>query len=427
MKRSTSSSREVASADNSSLVADASWDAFYAHQVMWDGWVDIEQPRIHIIGHWNYKEDVIKPVYVVSGADKVELFLNGKSLGEGEREYHFLYTFKDVQFETGKLEAIGYDETGKECCRTELQTAGKPEEIRLTFVQSPDGWKADGADMVLLQVEVMDKHGRRCPLANDLIHFEVEGPAEWCGGIAQGKDNYILSKDLPVECGINRALLRSLTTAGKVRITAKADGLKPAEISLSSLPVEMKDGLSKYIPGNELEGWLTRGETPLTPSYKDTKVDIAVLSAVAGANNEDAVHSFDDNELSEWKNDGKVNTAWITYHLERAGRVDEVCLKLTGWRMRSYPLEIYAGDELIWSGETAKSLGYVHLKVKPVLTDEITVRLKGASKEGDAFGQIVEVAAPVANELDLFKAKNGDKANHELRIVEIEFKENLWQ
>lgn len=91
------------------------------------------------------------------------------------------------------------------------------------------------------------------------------------------------------------------------------------------------------------------------------------------------------------------------------------------------PLEIYAGDELIWSGETAKSLGYVHLKVKPVLTDEITVRLKGASKEGDAFGQIVEVAAPVANELDLFKAKNGDKANHELRIVEIEFKENLWQ
>ena len=43
------------------------------------------------------------------------------------------------------------------------------------------------------------------------------------------------------------------------------------------------------------------------------------------------------------------------------------------------------------------------------------------------FGQIVEVAAPAAGELDLFKAKNGDKTNHELRIVEIEFKENLWQ
>lgn len=88
-------------------------------------------------------------------------------------------------------------------------------------------------------------------------------------------------------------------------------------------------------------------------------------------------------------------------------------------------LEIYAGDELIWSGETEKSLGYVHLKVKPVPASEITIRLKGSSKEDDAFGQIVEVAAPVANELDLFKAKDGDKTNHELRIVEVEFKENL--
>ena len=402
-------------------------DPFFAHQVMWDGWVDIENPRIHIVGHWNYKEGTVKPVYVVSSAERVELFLNGKSLGNGERNYNFLFTFKEVAFAPGNLEAVGYDENGKECCRTRLLTAGEPQQIKLSAIQNPDGWKADGADMVLLQVEVTDKDGNRCPLANDLIHFEVEGPAEWRGGIAQGKDNFILSKDLPVECGINRALIRSLTTAGTVRVTAKADGLQPAEISFSSLPIEVKDGLSKYIPGNNLEGRLTRGETPLTPSYKDTKVDVNILSAVAGANNEDAANSFDDNELSEWKNDGRAGTAWITYHLERAARVDEVCVKLTGWRLRSYPLEIYAGDELIWSGETDKSLGYVHLKVKPVLTNEITIRLKGASKEGDAFGQIVEVAAPAAGELDLFKAKDGDKINHELRIVEIEFKENLWQ
>ena len=402
-------------------------DPFYAHQVMWNGWVDIENPRIHIVGHWNYKEDVVKPVYVVSSAEKVELFLNGKSLGNGQRDYHFLYTFKDVAFVPGKLEAVGYDKNGKECCRAELQTAGKPEQIKLSVIQSPKGWKADGADMVLLQVEVMDKDGRRCPLANDLIHFDVEGPAEWRGGIAQGKDNYILSKDLPVECGINRALIRSFTTPGTVRITAKADGLQSAEISFSSAPVEVKNGLSNYIPGDELEGRLTRGETPLTPSYKDTKVDVNILSAVAGANQDEAIKSFDDNELSEWKNDGRLNSAWITYSLERAARVDEICMKLTGWRLRSYPLEIYAGDELIWRGETEKSLGYIHLNVKPVLTNEITIRLKGASKEGDGFGQIVEVAAPAAGELDLFKAKNGDKTNHELRIVEIEFKENLWQ
>lgn len=399
-------------------------DSYFAHQVMWDGWVDTENPRLHIVGHWNYEPGVVKPVYVVSNTDSVALFLNGEPMGQAQRDYHFLFTFDKIAFTPGVLEAVGYND-GKEAARMQLRTAGKPAKLKLAAIQHPKGWKADGADLVLLQVEVVDAEGNRCPLANDLIHFTVEGPAEWRGGIAQGPDNYILSEKLPVECGVNRALLRSSVTAGKVVVRAEAEGLASASLELVSSPVEVQNGLSTYIPGDDLEGSLDRGETPLSPSYIDRAVDVAVLSAEAGINTEEACKSWDDNELSEWKNDGKASTAWIKYHLERIARVDEVCMKLTGWRMRSYPLEIYAGDELIWSGETEKSLGYVHLKVKPVPASEITIRLKGSSKEDDAFGQIVEVAAPVANELDLFKAKDGDKTNHELRIVEVEFKESL--
>lgn len=398
-------------------------DSYFAHQVMWDG-VDTENPRLHIVGHWNYEPGVVKPVYVVSNTDSVALFLNGKPMGQAQRDYHFLFTFDKIAFTPGVLEAVGYND-GKEAARMQLRTAGKPAKLKLAAIQHPKGWKADGADLVLLQVEVADAEGNRCPLANDLIHFTVEGPAEWRGGIAQGPDNYILSEKLPVECGVNRALLRSSVTAGKVVVRAEAEGLASASLELVSSPVEVQNGLSTYIPGDDLEGSLDRGETPLSPSYINRAVDVAVLSAEAGINTEEACKSWDDNELSEWKNDGKASTAWIKYHLERIARVDEVCMKLTGWRMRSYPLEIYAGDELIWSGETEKSLGYVHLKVKPVPASEITIRLKGSSKEDDAFGQIVEVAAPVANELDLFKAKDGDKTNHELRIVEVEFKESL--
>ena len=399
-------------------------DSYFAHQVMWDGWVDTENPRLHIVGHWNYEPGVVKPVYGVSNTDSVALFLNGKPMGQAQRDCHFLFTFDKIAFTPGVLEAVGYND-GKEAARMQLRTAGRPAKLKLSAIQHPKGWKADGADLVLLQVEVADAEGNRCPLANNLIHFMVEGPAEWRGGIAQGSDNYILSEKLPVECGVNRALLRSSVTAGKVVVRAEAEGLASASLELVSSPVEVQNGLSTYIPGDDLEGSLDRGETPLSPSYIDRAVDVAVLSAEAGINTEEACKSCDDNELSEWKNDGKASTAWIKYHLERIARVDEVCMKLTGWRMRSYPLEIYAGDELIWSGETEKSLGYVHLKVKPVPASEITIRLKGSSKEDDAFGQIVEVAAPVANELDLFKAKDGDKTNHELRIVEVEFKENL--
>ena len=122
---------------------------------------------------------------------------------------------------------------------------------------------------------------------------------------------------------------------------------------------------------------------------------------------------------------GKLSTGWITYKLEKKAVISDICMKLTGWRLRSYPLEIYAGKELIWSGETERSLGYVHLKpVKDVKTNEITIRLKGAGKDEDAFGGIVEVAEPAAGELDLFKSKSkNSNAKSELRIVEIDFTE----
>ena len=175
------------------------------------------------------------------------------------------------------------------------------------------------------------------------------------------------------------------------------------------------------MPQLTLKSRLNRGETPLTPSYSEQAKGVNIVSAKAGYDSEHASYCFDDNELSEWKNDGRLSTAWITYKLEKKAIVDDICLKLTGWRLRSYPLEVFAGKTLIWSGETERSLGYVHLKpTKRVMTDEITIRLKGTGKDKDAFGGITEVTQPAAGELDLFKAKNGGDTKSELRIVEID-------
>lgn len=235
-------------------------------------------------------------------------------------------------------------------------------------------------------------------------------------------DNYVGSMNLPVECGVNRVLVRSTTRAGDIHLSAYAEGLKPAYISVNSEEVKSEE----YLPQLTLKGRLDRGETPLTPSYTEKAKGIEIISAKAGYDSEHAGNSFDDNELSEWKNDGRLSTAWITYRLAKKATIDDICLKLTGWRLRSYPLEIYAGKTLIWSGETERSLGYIHLKLtKQVKTKEITIRLKGAGKDKDAFGGIVEVAEPAAGELDLFKAKNGGETKNELRIVEVEFLENI--
>ncbi len=397
-------------------------DAFFAHQVMWNGWVDTDKYQTHIIGHWNYPENTVKPVYVVSNAEQVELLLNGESLGKGKRDCHFLFTFDKVAYRPGRLEAVGYDENGWEVSRHALATAGDAARLELTAIQNPEGFHADGADMALLQVEVVDKDGRRCPLDNRTVSFTLEGEAEWRGGIAQGKDNHILDTKFPVECGINRALIRSTTRAGRITVTAEAEGLPAATLTLHTVPVKVTGGLSEYLPQMTLKGRLDKGETPLTPSYTDTMHDVAIVSAKAGSNQAEADNSYDDNELSEWANDGQLSTAWITYTLEREAAVDDICIKLNGWRSRSYPLEVYAGDELVWSGNTEKSLGYVHLKTdKPVRSDKITVRLKGSTTDKDAFGQIVEVAGGTANDMEK-KAKAG-RGKHKLRIIEIEFLE----
>lgn len=185
-------------------------DAFFAHQVMWNGWVDTEEDNTYIIGHWNYPANTVKPVYVVSTGEEVELFLNSQSLGKGKREYNFLFTFDNVAFKAGKLEAVSYNKAGKEISRYAVSTVGEPAGLKLTTIQNPEGFHADGADLALIQVEVVDKDGKRCPLDNRTIQFDLKGNAEWRGGIAQGKDNYILNTSLPVECGINRALSAAL-------------------------------------------------------------------------------------------------------------------------------------------------------------------------------------------------------------------------
>ena len=397
-------------------------DGFYAHQVMWNGWVDTDKFQTYIIGHWNYPKNTVKPIYVVSNGKNVELFLNGQSLGKGKREYNFLFTFDKVSYQPGKLEAVSYDKDGKEVSRYMISTVGEPAKLKLTTIQNPEGFHADGADMALIQVEVVDNNGKRCPLDNRTVQFTLKGNAEWRGGIAQGKNNHILDTNLPVECGINRALIRSTTTAGKIILTAKAEGLPTETLTLETVPVKINAGLSTYLPQATLKGKLDKGATPSTPSYKDTKKGIQILSAKAGFNHEEAENSFDDNELSEWKNDGKLSTAWITYTLEREAEIDDVCLKLQGWRTRSYPLEVFAGNKLIWSGNTDKSLGYVHLNIdNPVKASTITIRLKGNTSDNDAFGEITEVKAKVANEMELEKSKS----KNTLRIVEVEFLESI--
>lgn len=395
-------------------------DAFFAHQVMWDGWVDPENYRTHIIGHWNYSQDTKKDINVVSSGEQVELFVNGKSKGMGERSYHFLFTFQDIQWQSGTIEAVSYDSHKNILSKAEIKTSGDPVALKLTEMHAPDGFKADGADLALIQVEVVDAEGNRCPLANDKVSFDLQGVAEWRGGIAQGQgDNYILSKQLPVECGINRVLIRSTDKPGKVKLTAVARGLAPASIEFTTIPVKHTGGLSEYISGEHQPSNLSRGATPEGESYKPLRQSLQIIDAIAESNKDKTALSYDDNELSEWTNDGSLKTGWITYELEKDSEVSEIEMKLTGWRMRSYPIQIFVDDKEVFKGDTEKSLGYISIPITPTQGRFVKIQLVGQSQDNDAFGAIVEITG--TKELDLYKDPKALDAKGQLRIVEVEF------
>lgn len=365
-------------------------DAFYAHQVMWDGWVDVENPRIHIIGHWNYQPDTKKNIYVVSSADKVELFLNDISLGFGKQDYRFLYTFNDIQWQPGTIKAVGYDADGKQICQAEKKTAGEPDRIKLTLHIGPKGLIADGADMALVQVEVVDKDGNRCPTALNEIEFDLKGPAQWRGGIAQGPENCILSQSLPVECGVNRVLIRSTTQAGTITLNAKSEGLKSASVKIDSKSFKVKDGLSETMPDEGLVCRLDRGPTPKGPSFKVSRIAVPIIAATAGANKDKAAASYDDNEITAWVNDGKLATGWIQYEFEKSAKVSQIVLKLSSWRNKRYPLRIVIDGKEVWKGQTQQTLGYYTIQFEPTEGRSLKIELIGASQDNDAFN-IVEV------------------------------------
>ena len=245
-------------------------EMFYVSRVMQN-----EQPDLHIIGHWTYPAGTVKPVYVAaSHCDKVELFVNGKSLGvqtkatmfvdtfnratpprpnQGPGEpTGFIYAFPNVAFNPGVIKAVA-------SFKGEIETAGEPKAIKLTLHTGPQGLVADGSDVALIDFEVVDAKGRRCPTDEARVDFSVSGPVVWRGGFNAAMLNSTNNLYLSTECGINRVAIRSTTTPGTITVTAKRDGLTSATITVPSNATTINGGL-ELVPPQTLPGPVATGK-----------------------------------------------------------------------------------------------------------------------------------------------------------------------
>ena len=186
-----------------------------------------DKPMIHLLPHWNWKKGETVRVAAPSNCDEAELFLNGKSLGRKACDPVNTAEWQ-VEFAPGRLLVKGY-KNGKCVAKAEQRTAGKPYAVKL--MPQMDSIRNDGADTAVVNIAIVDKRGVVCPMANNLVKFEIEGDG-YIRGVGNGDPNSHESDVLPERhayCGLCQALVTSDLNAKSIKLIATSERLESAE------------------------------------------------------------------------------------------------------------------------------------------------------------------------------------------------------
>ena len=191
------------------------------------------KPLVHLLPHWNWpgKEGQLIPVWVYSNAARIELVVNGAALGSKEmpRNGHVEWT---VPYAPGSVVARGYDAAGHPVASDKVKTTGAPAALRLTTDRTR--LSADGEDVTMVTVTVVDAQGRVVPTADNAVHFDVSG-AGYVAGVGNGNPSDHdpdKSSDRHAFNGLCMVVVGAKATAGEIRLTANAPGLKSANLTL---------------------------------------------------------------------------------------------------------------------------------------------------------------------------------------------------
>jgi len=210
-------------------------DTFYYYKAWWG-----TEPVLHLFPHWNFegKEGETIPVWVHSNLDEVELFVNGKSQGS-QKVSRLGHVEWKVKYEPGVIEARG-SKDGKVALTEKRETTGLAAAIRLTVDRAEID--ADGEDVAILTVEVLDKEGRPVPTASNLISFKVSGAGALIG-VGNGDPNCQESDKDPKRSlfnGLAQVIVQSTREPGEIHIEAVKEGWDGPELTPAKLVVVTK-------------------------------------------------------------------------------------------------------------------------------------------------------------------------------------------
>lgn len=181
---------------------------------------------------WPGQEGNVTDIEVYAMAASAELFRNGMSLGR--QEIIDCKAIFQAEYLPGKLEVITYDTQGQELGREELITAAT--ETELTVCAEESVIKADGEDLAYISVEITDKAGIRKMLSDKKVTIKVSGAGTLVavGSAACRTEESYLNNSFTTCNGRMITIVRSNGKAGKIHVTASAEGLKDASVTVDA-------------------------------------------------------------------------------------------------------------------------------------------------------------------------------------------------
>jgi beta-galactosidase len=203
-------------------------DNFHYYKAWWQ-----DAPVLHLFPHWNWRAGDTVKVWCHSNLDRVELFLNGQSLGPRD-VVPCNHVEWDVPFAPGVIQARGY-RNGAVVLSERRETTGDAAQIVLGADRMVI--RADGEDVAVVTAMIADAQGRMVPDANHLVSFTVSGGS--IIGVGNG-DPRSHEPDKATQRaafnGLCMALVQATKRPGAITLRATAPGLSSAALTIVAAP-----------------------------------------------------------------------------------------------------------------------------------------------------------------------------------------------
>lgn len=246
-------------------------DTFYMYQAEWTDYK--KAPMVHLMPYWDFNPGQLIDIRVCSNAPAVEVFVNEKSMGKKEIDHANgteLFPSFRVPYEPGCIRAVAYDENGTVIAEDAHKSFG--DSARIILNTDKNWMKADGQDMIFVEISMKDKDGNPVENAMDYVEVMVTGAGRLVGldnGDSTDYDQY-KSTCRKLFNGKLLAMIAAKTTAGPISVTVRDIGsmedIEPAKLLLQAVAAEVPEGISATEENRKMP--FVTGKSGMIPARK---------------------------------------------------------------------------------------------------------------------------------------------------------------